>query len=255
MMMLKDFEALERRKLTRWDVCLPIKYASDNLAFYGVALDLNQNGAFIRSDFLDTIGTVTQIDFHYISGKRIFTRSEVVWVATEDNRWKYNGKIGMGIKFLDANLEIQNCLSWYAQTYKERPKVVLIDDDPTFLSSITRYLEGFKIRGITLPDRGFHEKIIEQVDPVIIFLDYNMVNITPYEVVKILKANRKTKDIPLFLLSSEREDILKAFIKEYSVEGYISKDEPQHHIITTIQYYTNLRQKASTEPGINNKIA
>lgn len=47
----------ERRREARHAVQLPVVYASDDLTFEGMALDLNRTGMFIETDLLEPVGT------------------------------------------------------------------------------------------------------------------------------------------------------------------------------------------------------
>ncbi|MDP2677019.1 MAG: response regulator [bacterium] len=103
-------------------------------------------------------------------------------------------------------------------------KILLVDDDKTFLAVLFDWFEGrgFKVATRTNgPDAiAFLEK--EHIDVVI--LDFMMQPMTGLELLRHIKENPKTKDIPVFMLSQfgegrHIEEAMKLGVEDYLVKA------------------------------------
>ena len=93
------------------------------------------------------------------------------------------------------------------------PKKVLIVEDDEFLRSLNAKrleTEGFKV--VIAVDGQSALDLIPKEMPNLIFLDLLLPGIDGFEVLKKIKADAKTKDIPVVVFSNlgQKEDIEKA---------------------------------------------
>lgn len=93
------------------------------------------------------------------------------------------------------------------------PKKVLIVEDDEFLRSLNAKrleTEGFKV--VVAVDGQNAIDLIPKEMPHLIFLDLLLPGIDGFEVLKKIKADEKTKDIPVIVFSNlgQKEDIEKA---------------------------------------------
>jgi CheY-like chemotaxis protein len=82
------------------------------------------------------------------------------------------------------------------------PKTVLvIDDDPYMVDVLSRQLKhkGFRVLSTTDPEKGFI--LAEQERPNLIISDIGMPALDGFTLLKGLRSNKVTHDIPLVLLS------------------------------------------------------
>ncbi len=105
----------------------------------------------------------------------------------------------------------------------KQKKVLLIEDDP-FLQSM--YANKFELEGflMVVADNGVKGlKLAEKEKPDIILLDILLPEMDGYAVLENLKANDKTKDIPVLLLTnlSQRNDIQRGI--ELGAVDYLIK--------------------------------
>jgi signal transduction histidine kinase/DNA-binding response OmpR family regulator/HAMP domain-containing protein len=79
--------------------------------------------------------------------------------------------------------------------------ILCIDDDPEVIDLLTRYLvpEGYSVRSASSGDEGI--KLAEELHPTAITLDIMMPGKDGWQVLRELKANPKTKDIPVIIHS------------------------------------------------------
>lgn len=79
--------------------------------------------------------------------------------------------------------------------------ILCIDDDPEVIDLLTRYLvpEGYSVRGASSGDEGI--ALAEELQPAAITLDIMMPGKDGWQVLRELKGNPKTKDIPVIIHS------------------------------------------------------
>lgn len=93
-------------------------------------------------------------------------------------------------------------------------KVVVIDDEPKILKMIKTILSAEEDMEVTVTDNGFEAGfIISRWMPDIILLDFLMPNIDGFEVCKRLRADEKTKDIPIIAITvlKQPEDLKRMY--------------------------------------------
>jgi len=112
-------------------------------------------------------------------------------------------------------------------------KILLVDDDKTFLAVLSDWFEG---RGFTVTTRTngpstleFLEK--EHVD--VIILDFMMQPMNGLELLKYIKRETKTKDIPVFMLSQFEEGDHIEEAKKLGAEDYLVKANFNLESLTT----------------------
>lgn len=98
---------------------------------------------------------------------------------------------------------------WYNLTMA---KILVVDDNPDLRAMYKIALEKQGQEAVVLPsaDENFVETVLS-IAPNLISLDLFMPGIGGYEALRLLKADRRTSEIPVFLLSNrgEIEDITK----------------------------------------------
>ncbi len=92
----------EQRTRPRISLEVPVRFASDSLGFEGAAEigrtgDLSEQGLFIRSDFLEPVGTRVRLELRLDGGESLQLDGSVVWVAEGGPKGP-----GMGILLFSA---------------------------------------------------------------------------------------------------------------------------------------------------------
>ena len=117
------------------------------------------------------------------------------------------------------------------ETGKQNKTKILIIEDDVFITDM--YQAKFKIAGfeVARAENGAKGiKAIQEDKPDIIMLDIVMPQIDGFEVLKVIKKDPKTKDIPIILLTNlrQRENIeggLKLGADDYIVKAHFTPDE------------------------------
>ena len=104
-----------------------------------------------------------------------------------------------------------------------QPKILLVDDEPGYVSSLQRRLELCEYEVITAANgqEGF-EKAAEE-KPDLILLDINMPIMNGHETLELLRSHPELKDIPVIMCTGRfgAEDITLA--SSHNISDYITK--------------------------------
>ncbi|HBE19524.1 MAG TPA: hybrid sensor histidine kinase/response regulator [Cyanobacteria bacterium UBA11149] len=125
-----------------------------------------------------------------------------------------------------------------------RPKgnILAVDDTPANLQLLTEMLSqaGYKAR--IIPDAALVVKSVTTNPPDLILLDILMPEMDGYQVCQALKANPKTKDIPIIFISALSEGFDK--VKAFALGGvdYITKPFLAEEVMARVE--NQLRLKA-----------
>lgn len=114
---------------------------------------------------------------------------------------------------------------------KESKQKVLIVEDDTFLAGIYANKfekEGFEVRSAADGEQGF--QLAQKELPDVILLDILLPKMDGFEVLEKLKADAKTKKIPVVLLTNlgQKEDVdkgLKLGAADYLIKAHFMPQE------------------------------
>ncbi len=113
-------------------------------------------------------------------------------------------------------------------------KILVVDDDPMFLSALRPLLEpwGIKFTGLEKP-QGFWE-LLETVEPDLLILDVEMPEISGIELCQVVRTDQKWQSLPILFLTSHRdgETIEKVF--GAGADDYITKPVVGAELLTRI---------------------
>jgi len=105
---------------------------------------------------------------------------------------------------------------------ENRPKIMIVDDDPTNIEIVTEILEdSYEIKSVFSGEEAL--EVIYSFKPDIVLLDIMMPGIDGYEVCKIIRADERIKDITILLVSAKAmaKEMKKGF--EVGADDYITK--------------------------------
>lgn len=103
-------------------------------------------------------------------------------------------------------------------------KILLVDDSPTILKFLKKILEKFNYSDVvTACSANEAFSILQNMNIDLIFLDWNMPNMSGLECLQKLKDTEETKHIPIIMITVEKsiEKIKQAI--DSGAEGYIVK--------------------------------
>jgi CheY-like chemotaxis protein len=102
-------------------------------------------------------------------------------------------------------------------------RILLIDDDVAHLVSTRGLLEAEGYTVFTHTQGFGTTNLVKQIRPDLVLLDVNMPGLSGENLATVLKANSATRDTAVVFYSSNDEDALRAAVKRFGVDGYVSK--------------------------------
>ncbi|MBI3984539.1 MAG: response regulator transcription factor [Candidatus Levybacteria bacterium] len=119
-------------------------------------------------------------------------------------------------------------------------KVIIIDDDENILEALKILLEHFGFKAETLIRDGERlAKAINKQIPDLIILDVLLSGEDGRVVCKTLKSTKKTKDIPVIMISAHPNAKQKAL--EMGADEFIAKPFDVEHLLDKVEYYTETK--------------
>lgn len=123
-----------------------------------------------------------------------------------------------------------------------KANILVIDDTPENLNLLSAMLteQGYKVRSVTKGSTGL--RAAQAAPPDLILLDINMPQMNGYEVCQKLKADDRTRDIPVIFISA-LEDVLDK-VKAFAIGGvdYITKPFQVEEVLARIENHLTIRK-------------
>ena len=122
-------------------------------------------------------------------------------------------------------------------------KVVYIEDDPEMINLVTLILSrrGFLVKGA----HGGHEglELVNVELPDLILLDLMMPDLDGWDLYQQLKANAKTRDIPVIVITAKSQPIDRVLgLHIAKVDDYISKPFHPEDLLNSIEKVVNAQE-------------
>jgi CheY-like chemotaxis protein len=105
----------------------------------------------------------------------------------------------------------------------ERPKILIVDDEPDYITAIQCRLEWSHYDVITASNGQEGLEKVASERPDLVLLDTNMPVMNGHEVLERLKQHQELKNIPVIMVTAlcEAQDVAKA--SSYGVVDYVAK--------------------------------
>ncbi|HIJ75809.1 MAG TPA: SpoIIE family protein phosphatase [Deltaproteobacteria bacterium] len=117
--------------------------------------------------------------------------------------------------------------------------VLLIDDQPIVARAIGKMLRGesdIEFHFCQNPAKAVKTAI--EINPTVILQDLVMPKIDGLMLVKLFRSNEKTRDIPLIVLSSQEEPVVKAKAFKLGADDYLVKLPDRVELIARIRHHS-----------------
>lgn len=121
-----------------------------------------------------------------------------------------------------------------------KPCIMVVDDTPANLHLLGQILKRHEYDVRLLPDGESALSSARTKPPDLVLLDIRMPGMTGYGVCQNLKADAKTRDIPIIFISALREPIDK--VKAFSMGGvdYVSKPFQEEEVLARVHTHLKL---------------
>ena len=129
--------------------------------------------------------------------------------------------------------------------------ILIVDDTPENIDILVDLLEDFD-KQIAINGADALETAWEDKAPDLILLDIMMPDMDGYEVCKRLRANKKTKDVPVIFLTAktQKDDIVKGF--EVGGQDYITKPFDARELMERVKTQLELKTQREILKNMNN---
>lgn len=108
-------------------------------------------------------------------------------------------------------------------TAQKAHKIVSVDDSPTILKEISRFLENENFSVVTINDPIKAVLSIIRHKPDLILLDLNMLGIDGYELCRIIRNNSIFQKTPIIFVTGNKGIVDKVKAKLVGASGYLTK--------------------------------
>lgn len=128
--------------------------------------------------------------------------------------------------------------------------ILIVDDTPENIDILVELLEDFD-KQIAINGEDALETAWEGDPPDLILLDIMMPEMDGYEVCEKLRANEKTKDVPVIFLTAktEKDDIVKGF--EVGGQDYITKPFDARELMERVKTQIELKTQREILKNMN----
>lgn len=113
-------------------------------------------------------------------------------------------------------------------------KIVSVDDSPTVLREISRFLEHENFSVVTINDPVKAVMSIIRNKPDLILLDLNMDGIDGYELCKIIRNNSMFKKTPIIMVTGNKGLVDKVKARLVGASGYLTKPFTQADLLKMV---------------------
>ena len=127
---------------------------------------------------------------------------------------------------------------------KDKPYILLVDDDPNISRLVQLYLEkeGFEVKTADRGDDALSE--FRKLPPDLMLLDVMLPGMDGWQV---LKAIRKTSTIPIIMLTAKDETFDKVLGLELGADDYITKPFDTKELVARVKAVLRRTQGAEEE--------
>lgn len=135
-----------------------------------------------------------------------------------------------------------------------RHKLLVVDDNPTNLSVLSDYLNGFGFVILTARDGESALRRAALAAPDIILLDVMMPGLSGFETCRLLKESPKTRDIPVIFMTALTETSEK--VEGFSVGAldYITKPFQKEEVLARLATHLRLRDLTRKLREVNRQL-
>ncbi|MBA3530391.1 MAG: GAF domain-containing protein [Ardenticatenales bacterium] len=122
----------------------------------------------------------------------------------------------------------------------ESPLVLAVDDEPGITGLYARYLlaEGYRFAACHDPRKAPDEAL--RLAPSLILLDVQMREMSGFDVMKALRRNPTTRDIPVLLCSLESTQQIEGQVRENGALGCLQKPLKRDDLLSALRQWTTL---------------
>lgn len=137
-----------------------------------------------------------------------------------------------------------------------RRRILVVDDEPNIVRFLEYMLtrEGHEVKGATDGDQAL--TMADDFKPDLVLLDVHMPFPSGFDVVKVLKGRRETRNIPVILVTAKHRDI-ESKVKGLSAgaDDYITKPFSHSELLARVRAQLRIRELTLKLEEANRRLA
>jgi len=139
-----------------------------------------------------------------------------------------------------AQVYLEHCRQVLSMTMPERPTLLIVDDNPLNIKVLSIFLSAKQFNVLIAKNGKAALKAAELKHPHLILLDVMMPGMDGFETCQRLKADAKTKDIPVIFITalSDTADKIKGF--KLGAVDYITKPFKKEEVLSRVNTHLSL---------------
>ncbi len=147
-----------------------------------------------------------------------------------------------------AGADLPDVPAMPAATADETPLVMVVDDSLTVRKITSRLLEREGYRVVTAKDGvDALEKLIDAV-PDVMLVDIEMPRMDGFDLTRNVRADARTRDVPIIMITSRTAEKHKAYAREIGVNHYLGKPYNEQELLELIAGHTGRDVLLETPP-------
>jgi len=130
--------------------------------------------------------------------------------------------------------------------------ILIVEDEPAILASLEFILQhaGWKIACVS--DGEAAMQYISSSKPRVVVLDLMLPKKNGFEVLKALRANSKTHDLPILILTAKGQQQDRSTAMELGANGFVTKPYANSDVVDAVQ--SLIGKPAISQPDNNRKM-
>ncbi len=116
-------------------------------------------------------------------------------------------------------------------------KILIVDDEQDIVDSLKFVLENLNYTCYCAYNGEDGLKLAKEIMPDLMILDVMMPRINGYKISRLLKFDKKYKDIPILMVTARSQEEDKLIGEETGADEYITKPFDLDDVIKTVQKY------------------
>jgi CheY-like chemotaxis protein len=211
------------RKAARFETALDVQFADVPHLAERYATDISRGGMFVACTPQPEMNRQLPLRMTLPTGETLEVPVVVVQRITEGT------EPGVGVQFVGSSEHVLLPIQALLKTYeKRRPRVLVIDDEAIWRSTITRILEPMGVEVVTARDgrEGLNTLTDLLFDLDLVVLDLHMPYIDGRGLLERVRRHGNETGLRLFLFSAAGPDELRALGEESLANAIFSKLDP-----------------------------
>jgi DNA-binding response OmpR family regulator len=128
-------------------------------------------------------------------------------------------------------------------------KIVVIEDDPTFLGLLRVHLASAGHEVLTAEDAAVGLRAVITEQPDLILLDLTVPYLDGFEMIRVLRNDPATKRIPVVVLTGRRDDETFAQARKLGASQFLTKPVARDVLIRAIETQLGSVKLGSVKPA------